>query len=259
MDRRPLSQQLAEMIRDEVISGRLAPGDALPTEPELAEQHSVSRQVVRDGIRILLAWGLIDIKHGRGMYVTKNQSRGFGEALLLALQRCGASAWDVEEFEHLLYPLVARLAAERRTPEQAAALERRYREYLDAVRDQDDTSTIVERFRDVLRIAFEASGNHVLAQLADPIVGLRAIRVWQSESEMSPEQIAELEDLYAGSVFRAIREGRPDEAEEAARRLSLLPQEAVEAMKKTPVGTPIEIPLDLRRVAEHVAGTAPPS
>ena len=252
MDRRPLSQQLAEMIRDEVISGRLAPGDALPTEPELAEQHSVSRQVVRDGIRILLAWGLIDVKHGRGMYVTKNQSRGFGEALLLALQRSGASAWDVEEFEHVIYPLVARLAAERRSPEQASALEGSYKDYLAAVRDQADTSIIVERFRGVLRIAFEASGNQVLAQLADPILGLRAVRVWRNESEMSAEEIAELEDLYAGSVFRAIWEGRPEAAEEAARRLSLLPEEAVEAMKKTPVGKPIEIPMDLRAAGERI-------
>ena len=135
MERKTLSQQLAEAIREKIVAGDLAPRDSLPTEPELATQHEVSRQVVRDAVRILLAWGLIDVRHGRGMYVTEVDNPSFGDALLLALRRSGATVWDVEEFEFLIYPRVARQAAVRRSPDQAEELAGKLGRLPDAVRE----------------------------------------------------------------------------------------------------------------------------
>lgn len=57
--RLPLYLQVADRIRDAIIAGTLAPGDALPTERELAESFEVSRASVREALRALQAQGLV--------------------------------------------------------------------------------------------------------------------------------------------------------------------------------------------------------
>ena len=50
-----MAEQMAMAIQEGIISGELAPGSPLPSEPQLAEQFGVSRAVVRDATRILMA------------------------------------------------------------------------------------------------------------------------------------------------------------------------------------------------------------
>jgi GntR family transcriptional regulator, transcriptional repressor for pyruvate dehydrogenase complex len=57
--RLPIYLQVADRIREAIIAGTLAPGDALPTERELAESFQVSRASVREALRALQAQGLV--------------------------------------------------------------------------------------------------------------------------------------------------------------------------------------------------------
>ena len=68
---------------------------------ELGEQFGVSRAVVRDATRILMAQGLVEVKHGLGVFVTPPQNEAFGEALLLALRRAGVTVWEVEQCKNI--------------------------------------------------------------------------------------------------------------------------------------------------------------
>src|SRR6056297_3919598 len=98
IQRKTLAQEMADTLTEEIVSGRLQPGDALPTEPDLAQEFQVSRSVVRDATRVLAARGLVSVQHGRGAFVTESQLDAFGDALLLALRREQASVWDAEDF-----------------------------------------------------------------------------------------------------------------------------------------------------------------
>ena len=64
-----LSERVADALTAEIRSGRLRPGDKLPTEPELAEQFSVSRTVVREAVSRMKSVGLVDSRQGSGVYV----------------------------------------------------------------------------------------------------------------------------------------------------------------------------------------------
>lgn len=78
MDRRsplPLHYQLQQALRAAVIEGRLAPGDALPSEPDLAQQTGVSRTTVRQAIEQLVREGLLRREQGRGTFVTPLEDR----------------------------------------------------------------------------------------------------------------------------------------------------------------------------------------
>ncbi len=64
-----LYRQVAARIRDHVDTGRYKPGDLIPTELQLAEQFSVSRQTIRQAVALLTAQGVVDVERGRGTFV----------------------------------------------------------------------------------------------------------------------------------------------------------------------------------------------
>ena len=67
----PLYQQIAGLLRSKIESGEWQPGDKLPGEGELAEEHEVSRNTIRDAVRWLKNLGLLDTQSGRGTFVVK--------------------------------------------------------------------------------------------------------------------------------------------------------------------------------------------
>jgi GntR family transcriptional regulator len=66
---RPLSLQLADLVRDEIRSGVRAPGSQLPTESEFQSTYDVSRTTVRSALQVLGAEGLVVTRKGYGSFV----------------------------------------------------------------------------------------------------------------------------------------------------------------------------------------------
>jgi GntR family transcriptional regulator, N-acetylglucosamine utilization regulator len=64
-----LYQQLYEILHEQILLGRVKPGDQLPTENELIEQYQVSRITVRRVLNMLVQDGLIYRQAGRGSFV----------------------------------------------------------------------------------------------------------------------------------------------------------------------------------------------
>lgn len=61
-----LPQQIIRNIRNMVLEGRLKPGDKLPSEQELIKKFSVSRQTMREVLRVLEAQGFVEHSPGGG-------------------------------------------------------------------------------------------------------------------------------------------------------------------------------------------------
>jgi GntR family transcriptional regulator len=102
LDRRsfvPLYYQLQEVIKEQIESGWWAPGDALPSEPELARRFGVSRVVVRQALAILEDDRQIVRIRGRGTFVAqpKLDYRAGGLSRLIASPRGDAVAVQVLE------------------------------------------------------------------------------------------------------------------------------------------------------------------
>jgi GntR family transcriptional regulator len=72
---RPVDVPMHSVVRNELLnqirSGRLHPGDQVPTEPQLMATFRVSRTTVRRALRDLETMGLIDRQPGRGSFVTE--------------------------------------------------------------------------------------------------------------------------------------------------------------------------------------------
>lgn len=67
--RNPLYQQVYSAITEAIRSGRLRPGDRLPTERQFCEQLEVSRATVRRALGQLVEEGLVEARVGRGSFV----------------------------------------------------------------------------------------------------------------------------------------------------------------------------------------------
>jgi GntR family transcriptional regulator len=65
-----LFRQVARALRHDIENGHLTPGDQLSPEMDLAERFGVSRITVRGAVRELIDAGLVEIRRGRGTFVT---------------------------------------------------------------------------------------------------------------------------------------------------------------------------------------------
>ncbi len=70
-----LTRRTAEALRLRIIEGSLRSGEQLPTEKELAAEFRVSRTVVREAVAGLRADGMVEARHGVGVFVIGKGSR----------------------------------------------------------------------------------------------------------------------------------------------------------------------------------------
>ncbi|HEY2590112.1 MAG TPA: FCD domain-containing protein [Steroidobacteraceae bacterium] len=111
-------------IRDALFDKRLAPGDFLGTESDLATRFEVSRIVARDALRTLQALGIAEIRMGKGggARVARGNTALFAEALAVQLELTGVSAEEIVDAQRAVECLAAELAAERATAAERARL-----------------------------------------------------------------------------------------------------------------------------------------
>ena len=64
-----LAHDLVEKLTQSILLGQLSPGDKLPSENAIVQEHGVSRTVVREAISKLQASGLVETRHGIGTFV----------------------------------------------------------------------------------------------------------------------------------------------------------------------------------------------
>jgi GntR family transcriptional regulator len=73
-DWRPLYIQAADDIRAAIARGDWQPGEALPSEPELAAKFGISRTSIRNAIKLLIDQGLVRVEQGKGTFVRERHS-----------------------------------------------------------------------------------------------------------------------------------------------------------------------------------------
>lgn len=115
--RASLSDQVSSSIRKAILSGPMSPGDRLPPERELALQFQVNRSSVREALQRLVAWGLVEVRHGGSIKVRDFMATVGLDSLpwMLAPDGCVDSSLmrDLIEVRADILGLTADLAARR--------------------------------------------------------------------------------------------------------------------------------------------------
>ena len=114
MKNKMLSQSIADTLLSMItIEKRFSAGDKLPNENELSEELNVSRTTLREAIRILVAYNVLEIQRGKGTFVT--QSAFEQQSNLGQLSGIKVNAKDLYEMRLIFEPEAAYLAAIRGT------------------------------------------------------------------------------------------------------------------------------------------------
>lgn len=109
-----LSQSAADNILNMItVEKRFSVGDKLPNELDLSNELNVSRTTLREAIRILVAYGILEIQRGKGTYVTENAFSQPGD--LEQLSNIKVNAKDLYEMRLIFEPEAAYYATIRGT------------------------------------------------------------------------------------------------------------------------------------------------
>src|SRR6476659_4429636 len=167
----PAHELVLAQLRRSIHLGHFGAGDKLPPERELAKLLGVSRTTVREAVRVLEGEGLVEIRRGSaGGISVKPQSMGRTE-----LRRRLREFEEIIEFRLALEPMSARLAAERRTKADIAALHKAF-EWLAAIAATGAEGAVSDWVRADgeyhLRIARMARNGRLLSAIEEARAGM---------------------------------------------------------------------------------------
>ncbi len=110
-------------IKELLLTKKIMPGDKLPSEMELAKMLSVSRGSVREAMKILSAFGIIEIKRGDGTYVSSNiDGKVIFDPLLFSFILTQPGVDELKELRLILEKDVIRLVIKNATDEDIQEL-----------------------------------------------------------------------------------------------------------------------------------------
>ncbi|MBI5670328.1 MAG: FadR family transcriptional regulator [Chloroflexi bacterium] len=122
LSRQTLADQAADSLEKYIEESQLSPGDVLPSEAVLTSMLGVSRPVVREALKALVGRSIIQIVNGKGAIVKPLDSDDLSTFFKRAVGFDKNAVRELLEVRRGLEVEMARLAAQRRTDEDAAQL-----------------------------------------------------------------------------------------------------------------------------------------
>lgn len=216
--RQRIHEDVARQLRDAILDGRFAAGQKLPPERELAEEFRVNRTSVREAIKVLEGLGLVTVRQGDGATVQPLIDASLDVLGPMIFHGGRVDAALVTELAEVILPLLcemARLAIERRCPEQLDALRRLRDRIADERRDRELRFAAA---REILVLLSDMSGNRVwqmLARRTRSLLASEPLREARRRFRRDPGRIVPIID----ASLAAVDAGRPADAIAALHRL----------------------------------------
>ncbi|WP_017596400.1 FadR/GntR family transcriptional regulator [Nocardiopsis potens] len=209
--RMPVTRRPVERIKEMIAEGELSPGDRLPTERELSAAFGVSRSSLREAVRTLTTLGVLEVRHGAGVYVTGLRPGDLLETFsVLAEISQGDTLIEVLQVRRMLEPAATALAAARATDEQL----RRIGAILERMAEGGGEREAVAADLTFHQAIVQTTGNATLAAINDGLSSRTFnARVWSGHREAG--QTARLRDDHQ-RIYQALLARDPDAARAAA-------------------------------------------
>ncbi len=211
--RETMVDAIANALIRYIAENELRGGDRLPSERELVEMTGASRLPLREALSVLKGLGIIEARHGKGIFVKHlDPAAVFGMLSPLLKIQSGINVRHLFEARLPLEMEIASLAARHRTDEHLAALEDELSAMRAALRKRPDYMTHDRAFHQALA---RATSNPVfsvfMASLTDLLAELH--ERYLDKVEFRQAALGEHEE-----VFSAVRDRDPTAARGAIRR-----------------------------------------
>lgn len=215
--KRSLTQKVIEGLRAKIEGGDLPVGSKLPTEVGLIQEFGVSRTVIREAIAGLKADGLVEPRHGVGVFVTTSpKSNNVSKLFAIDTERL-SSIIEALELRAAVEIEAAGLAAERRSPAQMAKIQEAFQLISKAVEAGDSAEKADFDFH--MAIA-EATNNgnfcEFLNYLGRRTIPRARLRSDSGDKSSNEHYLRKIHNEHL-QIAEAIAERSPEAAREAMR------------------------------------------
>ena len=206
-----------DLLAEAIVSGRYAPGASIPPEPMLCQEYGISRTVVREAVKSLVAKGLLVTGPKLGTRVLPSDNWNWFDPDVVAWKsRIGMTREflrDLQELRRVVEPAAVRLAAERATAADIAEIESAYSGMKDAIERGGDYVSNDLRFHQGL---LRACHNRMVVQMGKALGAL--LRTSFEISTSRPDGPASSLPLHR-AVLDAVIAKEPAKAERASQLL----------------------------------------
>ena len=160
-------------LGEAIVAGRYPAGSIVPAEPRLCEELGVSRTVIRESIKSLVAKGLVSTGPKVGTRVLpEEQWNWFDPDVIIWKSKAGLTrefVRDLQDLRRILEPAAVRMAAERATRQDLADIAAAYEGMRKAVEEGGDYVACDLRFHQGL---LRASHNRMIVQMSKVLSAL---------------------------------------------------------------------------------------
>ena len=202
-----------DLLGEKIVSGRYAQGASIPPEPTLGDELGVSRTVVREAVKSLVAKGLLVTGPKLGTRVMHEEHWNWFDPDVVGWQaKVGLTREflrDLQELRRVVEPAGVRLAAERATAHDISEIESAYAGMKDAVENGGDYVLHDLRFHQGL---LRACHNRMVVQMSKALGAL--LRTSFEISTSRPDGPASSLPLHR-AVLDAVIARSPQKAERA--------------------------------------------
>ena len=228
-----LSERVAQQISELIKERNIAVGDKLPNEFELAENLNVGRGTIREAIKILVARNCLEIRRGKGTYVTEEIGRVDDPLGFEFVTDKIKLAEELYEIRSHLEPWIASLAARRIQEDEKEELRKHCKAVEDKIRAGEDHGEVDVAFHQYIAAC---THNSVLKEMI-PIITY-SVQLFTRDRE--PEALQNTIESHS-AITRAICANDPEWARRAMmehtesnlRSINLLKINQREAEEKT--------------------------
>jgi len=124
-----ISEIIIKRITDALISGELKPGDKIPTEVEFSQNLGIGRNSVREAIKVLVAFGVLEIKRSEGTFVVEKFNQNLINPIIYGMIMANKSFEDLLEFKITFLNSILYLAIQKSTDAEILCLRDHYTDF----------------------------------------------------------------------------------------------------------------------------------
>ena len=190
---------IVQNIKELLNSEKIIPGDKLPPERVLASYFGISRNSLREALKILEALGILEIKHGSGIYLKEANFNVLSIPIMLKMDSDRRVLEELIETRKVVDVEIAALAAQRSTPENLKPVEA----FLERCRREEEETSEDGASRTLFeRLLGEITENRILMSLQEVTHTL-----WKSKQKEIGLFIMPKEIQYSQHymVYKAVR------------------------------------------------------
>ena len=206
--RRTVADQVSIALQKMIVEGKIDPGEPLPSQREIAARFGASRASVREAISALAAAGLVQVEHGRGVFV---RARGGQPRWERPPNSDRPASWafdgtlalrDAYQIRSLIEPFAVRVVTPMLSRDHLERLRQNLERTQTALEAGDYVALSKEEFAFHWTFA-ELSGNHLFCDILSRCASLLPLTTNPVEAEVVTEHAAIVEEASMGRADAA--------------------------------------------------------